>query len=166
MKGVPSMIGKLSRDEIEKHFAEDLPYRTGILLAHYKMTRRSWTAERGPVSWLNGCFVASLVVGRTYLNMLGIGKSGDMLAPFIFKGDDVSFEDLGGRLVDVPQLAADEHDLLIGFIIMADKAGAHFTRRKPHKWQRTHEAIEWIHRRLKTNLYDAGNRSGLEPLDG
>jgi hypothetical protein len=29
--------------------------------------------------------------------MLGIGKAGNALAPFVFKGDDVSFEDLGTR---------------------------------------------------------------------
>jgi hypothetical protein len=55
-------MGKLSSDEIERHFAEDLPYRNGILLAHCKMTRESWTGQRGPVEWLNACFVASLVV--------------------------------------------------------------------------------------------------------
>jgi hypothetical protein len=27
-------MGTLSKEEIERHFAEDLPYRTGILLAH------------------------------------------------------------------------------------------------------------------------------------
>jgi hypothetical protein len=38
---------------------------------------------------------------------------------------------------------------------MADKAAAHFTLRKTHKWERTPEAIEWIYRHLKVNLYDA-----------
>jgi hypothetical protein len=155
-------MGKLSSDEIERHFAEDLPYRNGILLAHCKMTRESWTGQRGPVEWLNACFVASLVVGRTYLNMLGIGKSGESLARFNAKPDDVTFEDLGGTLVDVSTLTADEHDLLLGFIIMADKAGAHFTLRKTHPWERTAEAIDWIYRHLKINLYDPAGRSGLE----
>lgn len=157
-------MGKLCKDEVERHFAEDLPYRTGILLAHYKMTRESWTGELGPTAWLNACFVASLVVGRTYLNMLGIGKSGDVLVPYDFKKDDVSFEDLGGKLVDVSTLTADECGLLLGFIIMADKAGAHFTLRSDHPWERTSDAIEWIYRHLKVNLYDAAHRSGLEPL--
>jgi hypothetical protein len=157
-------MGKLCKDEVEKHFTEDLPYRTGILLAHYKMTRESWTAKRGPTAWLNACFVASLVVGRTYLSMLGIGKSGGALTQFDPKPDDVTFEDLGGKLVDVSNLTADECDLLLGFIIMADKAAAHFTLRKTHKWERTPEAIEWIYRHLKVNLYDAAQRTGLEPL--
>jgi hypothetical protein len=157
------VMGKLSKDEIERHFAEDLPYRTGVLLAHNKMTRKSWTAQRGPVQWLNACFVASLVVGRTYLSMLGIGKSGNALAPFDVKPDDVTFEDLGGTLVDIGTLTGDECALLLGFIIMADKAGAHFTLRTSHPWERSHEAIEWIYRHLKTNLYDAAKRTGLEP---
>jgi len=157
-------MGKLSQDEIERHFAEDLPYRTAILLAHYKMSRESWTCERGPLPWLNSCFVASLIVGRTYLNMLGIGKSGDVLVPFDFKKDDVSFEDLGSTLVEVSTLTADERGLLLGFIIMADKAGAHFTLRRDHPWKRTPEAIEWIYRHLKVNLYDFVHRSGLEQL--
>jgi hypothetical protein len=80
-------------NEIERHFAEDLPYRTGVLLAHYKMTRESWTVKRGTVKWLHACFVASLVVGRTYLSMLVIGKSGNALAPFDVKPHDVTFED-------------------------------------------------------------------------
>jgi hypothetical protein len=157
-------MGKLSKDEIEKHFTDDLPYRTGILLAHYKMTREPWIHERGPVGWLNGCFVASLIVGRTYLSMLGIGKRGDVLAPFVVQEDDVTFEDLGGTLVDISTLTADECELLLGFIIMADKAGAHFTLRKVHPWERTHEAIEWIYHHVTMNLYNAANRSGLEPL--
>lgn len=157
-------MGKLSKDEIERHFAEDLPYRTGILLAHHKMTRESWTSKRGPVEWLNACFVASLVVGRTYLNMLGIGKSGGSLARFDAKADDVTFEDLGGTLVDVSMLTPDEHDLLLGFIIMADKAGAHFTLQQRHPWERTAEAIDWIYRHLKINLYDPAGRTVLEPF--
>ena len=128
------------------------------------MTREPWTAQRGPVEWLNGCFVASLVVGRTYLSMLGIGKSGNSVARFDAKQDDVTFEDLGGTLVDVSALTAAECDLLLGFIIMADKAGAHFTLRRTHPWERTGEAIEWIYCHLKANLYDAAHRSGLEPL--
>jgi hypothetical protein len=157
-------MGQLDTREIERHFTEDLPYRTGILLAHYKMTRESWTSKRGPATWLNACFVSSSVVGRTYLNMLGIGKSGGSIAPFIAQNDDVTFAHLGGKLVNVSSLSSDECTLLLGFIIMADKAGAHFTKRSPHKWEDTHEAIEWIYNHLKTNLYDFAGRTGLESL--
>jgi hypothetical protein len=160
-------VVNLDKGEINKYFAEDLPYRTGILLAHYKMTRQSWTTKRGPVEWLDCCFVSSLIVGRTYLNMMGIYKSGNVLvppSPSNSKPDDITFDALGGKLVDVSKLTRDERDLLMGFMVMADKAGAHFTVRKAHPWPRTHEAIEWIHAHLKTNLYDAAGRTGLEPL--
>jgi hypothetical protein len=158
------VTGSLDQQEIERHFREDLPYRTGILLAHYKMTRKCWTYDRGPATWPNACFLASLVVGRTYLSMLGIGKRGNALAPFKAQDTDITFENLGGTLVDVSTLTTDDHDLLLGFIIMADRAGAHFTLRKSHPWERTHEAVEWIHGHLKTNLYDATKRTGLESL--
>ena len=157
------VMGALSKDEIVRHFAEDLLYRTGVLLAHHKMTRESWTAQRGPAQWLNACFVASLVVGRTHRSMLGIGKSGDALAPFDVKADDVTFEELGGTLVEVSTLTGGECALLLGFMIMADKADAHLRCGNLILWDRTHEAIEWIYRHLKTNLYDAAKRTGLEP---
>lgn len=155
-------MGTLSKEEIERHFAEDLPYRTGILLAHYKMSREAWNGKRGPDTWINACFVASLVVGRTYLNMLGIGKSGGQLIAFDPKPDDVTFADLGGIPVDVSTLTAYERELLLGFMMMADKAGAHFTLRRDHPLDRTHEAIRWIHSRLRADLYDAVGRTGLE----
>lgn len=161
------IVGTLSKIEIDKHFREDLPYRTGVLLAHYKMTRQPWTAERGPTAWLNACFIASLIVGRTYLNMLGIGKSPDDLekvGKHTCRNDDVCVQHLGGTLVDISKLTAEEHKLLRGFIKMADKAGAHFTRRGDHALDRTHEAIMWIHAHLKANLYEPTDRSGLEPL--
>lgn len=111
--------------------------------------------------------MSSLIAGRTYLNMLGIYKAGNSLVPpgpGNTKSDDITFDALGGKLVDVSKLTQDERDLLMGFMVMGDKAGAHFTGRKKHPWQRTHEAIEWIYAHLKTHLYDAAGRTGLEPL--
>ncbi|HEY3825201.1 MAG TPA: hypothetical protein VGL82_11625 [Bryobacteraceae bacterium] len=70
-------MGKLSASQIDDYFANRLPYRTGILLAHYRMTRQLWTGEVGR---LNACFVAALVTGRIFLNVLGIGKAKGALA--------------------------------------------------------------------------------------
>jgi len=43
------------------------------------MTRASWTGDTG---WLNACFIASLVTGRLFLNMLGLGKEAGALVRF------------------------------------------------------------------------------------
>ena len=71
-------MGKLSQDEIEEYFQKHLPYRTGVLLAHKDLCAKGdW---HGTKAVLEACFEASLVTGRMYLNMLGIGKdSGDLL---------------------------------------------------------------------------------------
>ena len=63
--------------------------------------------------------MASLIVGRTYLSMLGIGKRGDVLAPFVVQKDDVTFEDLGGTLVDISTLTAHECELLLGCALLS-----------------------------------------------
>jgi len=63
-------MGKLTRTEIDEYFAVHLPYRTRIMLAHYKMTHdraghdKAWT---GNPAWLDACSIASLVTGRLYL---------------------------------------------------------------------------------------------------
>lgn len=75
----------LKPDQINEYFEIHLPYRTRIMLAHYKMTRRSWTHDRGPVSWLQACFEASVITGRIYLNSLGVGqKRNNELIPYVF----------------------------------------------------------------------------------
>ena len=70
------------------------------MLAHYKMTHDGAggnTEWRNNPSWLDACFVASLVTGRIYLNLLGVGKkNGGALCPFLPKGDDVTICELGG----------------------------------------------------------------------
>ena len=38
-------IGKLSESLVEEYFALHLPYRTRILLAHYRMTRVPWHGD-------------------------------------------------------------------------------------------------------------------------
>jgi hypothetical protein len=160
-------MGKLTPAEINDYFALHLPYRIGIMLAHYKMTHDSagndipWT---GNPAWANACFVASLVTARLFLNVLGIGKKGGSLADFDDKPDDVTVDDLGGKRLDPAKLSQAEHDSLFDFLKMADKAAAHFTTPIVHDWSKTHDVIKLILHYLKTNLYDAAGRSGLEPL--
>ena len=160
-------MGKLIAGQIDTYFEVHLPYRTRIMLAHYKMTHdsagndKAWT--RNP-AWLDACFVASLVTARLYLNVLGVGKKGGALADFDGKPDDVTVDDLGGKRLDPTKLSQTEHDLFFDFLNMADKAAAHFTTPIVHDWTKTHEVIKLIHYYLKTNLYDVLGRSGLEQL--
>jgi hypothetical protein len=155
-------MGKLHAGQIEEYFAVHLPYRTRILLAHYKMTRpNGWS---GNPAWLDACFVASLVTGRLFLNVLGVGKEGGALACFSAQPDDVTVDNLGGKLLDPATLPAADRDLFFDFLKMADKAAAHFTTPMNHDWTKTHDVIQRIHHYLKVNLYDQAGRSGLEPL--
>jgi hypothetical protein len=148
-------MGKLSPAEIDEYFEKHLPYRIGILLAHYWMTRGPWTGDPGR---LNACFVASLVTARMFLNVLGIGKKGGALAPYVPKPDDVTAVDLGGLLIDPATLPKTEHNLFLDFLKMADKAAAHFTIPIAHDWTKTHEVILRIRHYLKVNLYDHTGR--------
>jgi hypothetical protein len=148
-------MGKLTPEEINEYFEKHLPYRTGILLAHYRMTRTPWADDVGR---LNACFVASLVTGRLFLNVLGIGKQGQSLAPYKPQVDDVTAVDLGGLNVELTALPIDEQTLLFDFLKMADKAAAHFTIPIAHDWAKAHEVILRIHHYLKVYLYDHTGR--------
>jgi hypothetical protein len=149
------VVNKLTSIQIGEYFKEHLPYRTGMLLAHYRMTRKSWT---GDVNWLNACFVASLVTGRLFLNFLGIGKENGKPCPFRSRADDVDAQDLGGKLIDLATLPPGDEALFMEFLKMADKAAAHFTTPIVHDWSKTHEMILRIHHYLKVNLYDHTGR--------
>jgi hypothetical protein len=150
-------MGKLKPAEIDEYFETHLPYRTGILLAHYRMTRVPWTGDLGR---LNACFVASLVTARLFLNVLGIGKDkrGGALATFVPRPDDVTADDLGGLPIDPATLPKMEQDLFLDFLKMADKSAAHFTTPIAHDWTKTHEVILRIHHHLKINVYDHTGR--------
>jgi hypothetical protein len=151
-------MGKLTPTQVDEYFNVHLPYRTGILLAHYRI-KPPFTDNLG---LLNASFVASLVTGRLFLNVLGVGKarvSGIwILDRFRPQPTDVTVDDLGGVPLDPAALPTNEQDLLLPFIVMADQAAAHFTVPAPHDWTKTHEVILLIHRYLKTNLYDPTGR--------
>jgi hypothetical protein len=121
-------MGKLTPPQVEEYFDKHLPYRTGILLAHYRMTRGPWTGDPG---MLNACFVSALVTGRLFLNVLGVGKKkgkgGYVLDRYSPRPTDVTVDDLGGVLIDPATLPKAERDLFLHFLIMADQAAAHFT---------------------------------------
>lgn len=148
-------MGKLTPAQIDEYFKKHLPYRTGILLAHHRMTRSAWSGDTGQ---LNACFIAALVTGRLFLNMLGIGKRGGSLASFTPKSDDVTVEDLGGASLDPVALPMADQAFFLDFLIMADKAAAHFTLPLPHDWSRTDEVILRIHHFLAINLYGHTSR--------
>jgi hypothetical protein len=148
-------MGKLTPAQVNEYFEIHLPYRTRILLAHYRMTRVAWNGDQG---WLDACFIAALVTARLFLNMLGIGKRSGSLASFRPDSDDVMVDDLGGKLLDPTTLPIPERDSFLNFLVMADKAAAHFTLPITHDWTKTHEVILRIHHYLAVNLYDQTGR--------
>jgi len=150
-------MGKLSAELIAEYFAIHLPYRTRIMVAHYRMTRQAW---HGDLAQLEAAFEASLITGRMYLNVLGVAKNRhDILVPFRPKDDDVSAADLGGTLVDVSALTPDDVAVLTGFLKMADKGAAHLTLPMPHPVDQTHIALARICELVKEHLYDATGRT-------
>jgi hypothetical protein len=168
-------VGKLSADLIKEYLDVHLPYRTEVLLAHYKMTTRSdgrprgWVHSRGPASWLKACFEASLIAGRVYLNMLGVSAKRDGTALIAHKcgdPDDVMVSDLGGMAIDLNALADEDRKNFLAFIIMSNKASAHLTVPRDHDLSIVHPTIQRIHHFLKTNLYDVLGRTDLESLSG
>ena len=160
-------MGKLSVPQIDDYFEKHLPYRTRIMLAHYKMThdangnRKAWTGDPG---WVDACFIASLVTTRLYFNVLGMGKVDGQLGHFQPKPDDVTVDDLGGKRVDTTMLPASEKALLFDFLRMADKAAAHFTIPIQHDCSKTHDVVRIIHGYLQTHLYAQAGRTGLESM--
>lgn len=149
-------MGKLSAALIEEYFATHLPYRTRILVAHYRMTRETW---HGDLAQMEAAFEASLITGRMYLNVLGVAKNKhDVLVPFSPKDDCVSAADLGGTYIDIALLTSDDVTLLTGFLKMADKGAAHLTLPMPHPVDQTHNAIVRICELVKAHLYDATDR--------
>jgi hypothetical protein len=165
-----SMNGNLSHQLIDEYFDNHLPYRTRILLAHYKMRHTAtgafvpWTGNQ---AWLDSCFVASLVTARLYLNMFGIGKNRDGTALVNYKGrdTDMTVEKLGGDRVDFTQMSVADQKMLLAFIIMADQAAAHFTTPIPHDRGPIPKVIKLIHGYLKTHLYEVVGRAGLETME-
>jgi len=161
---------KLNANQINEYFDVHLPYRTRILLAHYKMRHTAegafvqWTGHQ---AWLDACFVASLITARLYLNMVGIGKNrhGTALVDFDAKRDDVTVDDLGGTRVSIPSISLSDQKMLLDFIIMADKAAAHFTTPIPHDRTTIPKVILMIHRYVKTHLYDVVGKAGLETVE-
>ncbi|HEY6332898.1 MAG TPA: hypothetical protein VI756_26470 [Blastocatellia bacterium] len=148
-------MGKLTPGQVDEYFEMHLPYRTRILLAHYRMTGMAWSGDPGS---LDACFIAALVTGRLFLNMLGIGKRGSELVRYRRELDDVMADDLGGKLLDPASLSTAEHELFLRFLVMADKAAAHFTLPMSHDWTKTHEVVLQIHHYLAVNLYEYTGR--------
>jgi hypothetical protein len=145
-------MGKLNSDQIEEFFSEHLPYKYGMLLAHAEMCRPGpW---KGDPAVLNACFVASLVTGRLFLNFLGVKRNAkdDSLQVCKAWDDDVSSVDLGGTFVDIGSLPPRDVELFTGFLKMADKAAAHFSRPEKRPWEDTHEAIDRIVHHLTVHL--------------
>jgi hypothetical protein len=155
-------MDKLTAEQVAEYLDKHVPYRLGVLLAHYRMTRAPW---RGDPTILNACFIASLVTARVFLNMLGVGKRRDRsaLMPIRDRDTDVLAHDLGGKLINPATLPSDEQRLLLDFLKMADQAAAHFTTPIAHDWTKTHDVIRHVHSYLKANLYDATGRT-IEPL--
>jgi hypothetical protein len=163
-------MGKLTSSQVDEYFSIHLPYRTQILLAHFKMRHDPATGKfipwTGTQSWLDAGFVAFLVTARLYLNVLGIGKDGKgtKLVDFRDQADDITVDDLGGTRVRISSISVADQKMLLDFLIMADKAAAHFTSPKPHDRTTIPRVVVLIHAYLKTHLYDAVGRTDLETV--
>jgi hypothetical protein len=150
-------MGKLTPSQVDEYFAIHLPYRTRILLAHYRMTREPWRGDRAQ---LEAAFEASLITGRMYLNVLGVSKNRqDVLVPGRPQDDDVSAADLGGTSVQIGTLTPDDVTLFTGFLRMADKGAAHLTMPMQHPVDQTHIAVVRICELVKAHLYDTTGRT-------
>ena len=150
-----AMTGKLSHELIEEYFSTHLPYRTRIMLAHYRMCisgkpfiRADWEAM----------FEASLITGRMYLNVIGIKRNGERLVPCKPGMREVGIKDLGGMPVDIRNIGPDDTVLFLGFLRMADEGAAHLTVPRDHPVKDTHQAITRIAEYVKKYVYDATGR--------
>jgi hypothetical protein len=163
-------MGKLTPSEVTEYFETHLPYRTRILLAHFKMRHDPVTGKfvawTGNASWLDAGFVAALITARLYLNVLGIAKDGKGTALVKFKGhdDDITVDDLGGTRVSISSIPIPDQKVLLDFLIMSDKAAAHFTALLPHDRTVIPKVIVMIHGYIKTHLYDVVGRTDLETV--
>lgn len=163
-------MSKLTPALVDEYFEIHLPYRTGVLLSHFKMRHYPVTGKfvpwTGTRSWLDAGFVAALVMARLYLNVLGIAKNGKgtALVNYREQGDDITVDDLGGTRVNIATNPPADQKMLLDFLIMADKAAAHFTAPLPHDRTTIPKVIVMIHGYLKTHLYDVVGRTDLETL--
>ena len=151
---------KLSDTQIEEYFNKHLPYRNQVLLAHKNLCDKG--PYNGDPAILRACFESSLVTGRMYLNMIWIRKKQDSLVKNNFRQDDISAEDLGGKLVDISKISASDKNLFVGFLKMADK-NVHLTQPMNHPWDKTHEVIVCIVSYLKQYLYLPTKHEYLAP---
>ena len=165
-------MGKLSHAQIDEYFNKHLPYRTRIMLAHKKIWDSGWHQRQSPGPFTldernvirQACFEASVVNGRLLLNMLGVHKNGQgRLVDNVFRADDVSVEDLGGKLLhpSTTPLPPADSDLFVRFLCMADKAAAHLTIPRDHTTAliERHDAVDRIVDYLKMHLYDVAGRT-------
>jgi hypothetical protein len=117
-------MGKLTPALVDEYFEIHLPYRTRVLLAHFKMRHDPVTGKfiTWTQSWLDAGFVAALVTAWLYLNVLGIAKNGKRTALVDLRdqGDDITVDDLGGRRVTIASIPPADQKTLLDFLIMAD----------------------------------------------
>lgn len=139
---------------IDEYRRIHLPYVLGTMRGHRKLCDRG--PYTGDVDILHAAFVGSVMAGRMLLQFMGIGvdRTRGELKRSSFEPDDVSIEDIGGKLADITSLNADvrRRDLLVGFIRMAHKAGGHMTIPDKRRWERTHEAFDEIEGLLRELL--------------
>ena len=149
-------MSKLTLEQIDEYFEIHLPYRNRILAAHKNICARGpYHGDRGI---LESCFEASLITGRMYLNVLGIGKVNSRIERPRYHKDDLNAQDLGGNLVNLSTLPQIDKEDFLNFLIMADKGAAHLTKPRAHNWEKTHIVIYKIINYIKTNIYSPANR--------
>jgi len=97
-----------------------------------------------------------------YLNVIGVGRNGERLAPSRPKKREVGIQDLGAQPVSIRDINPTDTSLFLGFLRMADEGAAHLTVPHDHQVQETHVAITRICEYVKKYLYDSTNRRCLD----
>lgn len=137
----------------EKYFEEHIPYNLGILLAHYKNTKKPWTQDQ---NILRAMLVGSLVKGRLFLEVLGITYSeteGKLVPKLKGKLDNIYSTDLGGDMIIIDTLDNATKELLYKYLYITNKAEAHFTTDRPYDNSVIHPAILKIASLVKIYIY-------------
>ena len=149
-------MSKLTLTQIEEYFEIHLPYRNRILTAHKELCALG--AYHGNPAILQSCFEASLITGRMYLHVLGVSKKSNSITVPNYRADDLSAEDLGGKLVDLNSLSLDDKEDFLNFLVMADKSAAHLTTPRHHDWKNTHVVIDKIVINIISHIYTPTGR--------
>ena len=144
----------MTQDEIDRYFRDHIPYRLKLLLEYVDNDTAS------PPMKSHAHFIASIITGRLILQFLGIGTSStkQCLVKYRPGDDDVNVTHLGGQAIEISTLGTGQQQAIYDYMVMANKAAAHFTMEMPHDYDDAHRIALVIFRLLQQHLYNPTNR--------